>query len=319
MPVVALLSVLVGIALQSSPTHAGSATAAESVEDCAAAGDVQPAHGSMAMAATAATRASRYQPLDISGQTVLITGASAGIGAATAVRFAELGCKLVLVARREERLNQIKADLTEQYGVAVHTVVLDVADMAGITAMPAALPPAFAEIDILVNNAGFAKGVAKATENDIATIQAMMQVNVVALMAITKFFSPGMVARGRGHIINIGSIAGHEAYGGGSIYCATKFAVDAFTTSTRHDLVDTPVRVTAISPGAVNTDFSTVRYGDKAKADDVYTGFNPLLADDIADNVGYAATRPLNVQIADIVVLANAQSSAKTVSRGGTH
>lgn len=310
---VAVLSVLLGLALHSTLPHA----AAEPAEDCTAAEKGCETEGPSKMAAP---RTSRYQPLDISGQTVLITGASAGIGAATAVRFAELGCKLVLVARREDRLNQIKADLTEQYGVAVHTVVLDVADIAALAAMPATLPAAFAEVDILVNNAGFAKGVAKATENDLATIQAMMQVNVVALMSITALFSPGMVTRGRGHIINIGSIAGHEAYAGGSIYCATKHAVDAFTTSTRHDLVDTPVRVTAISPGAVNTEFSTVRYdGDTNKADDVYAGFNPLLADDIADNVGYAATRPLNVQVADIVVLANAQSGAKTVSRTGTH
>ena len=252
--------------------------------------------------------------MSIKGKRALVTGASAGIGGACAEALAAEGCNLVVVARRAERLEELKARLEREHGVHVHTVTLDVSDTAAIAALPEALPA----VDILVNNAGFAVGVDKAHESKMGTVEAMFKVNVLGLVAFHTAFVPGMVARGYGHVINIGSIAGHEAYAGGSAYCATKHAVDAFTTSARHDLLDTPVRVTAISPGAVNTEFSTVRFGgDKAKADGVYAGFTPLVAEDIADNVCYAATRPLHVQVADIVVLANAQSGAKAVHRGG--
>jgi 3-hydroxy acid dehydrogenase/malonic semialdehyde reductase len=173
------------------------------------------------------------------------------------------------------------------------------------------------QVDILVNNAGLALGVSGVAENDMEHVRQMMDTNVMAVIAFSRAFIPGMRSRGRGHLINIGSIAGHEVYSGGSVYCATKHAVDAFTTAARHDLLGTPIRVTAISPGLVNTEFSTIRFGDKSAADKLYTDIVPLVASDIADNVIYAATRPRHVQVADMVVLATNQSAAKSVARVG--
>ena len=239
------------------------------------------------------------------------------IGEACALRFAEAGCSVILVARRVERLNALSARLAAMPECpGVHVVALDVRDTDRILALPAELPPGLAEVDILVNNAGLALGVAAADALEMEDAFTMLDTNVKSVMAFTRAFAPGMRARGRGHIINMSSIAGQEAYGGGSAYCASKHAVDAFTTATRHDLVGTPVRVTAISPGAVRTEFSVVRFGgDQAKADDVYAGIEPLLAEDIADNVLYAATRPAHVQVADITVFATYQSSAKGLAR----
>jgi len=258
--------------------------------------------------------------MDVAGQTVLVTGATAGIGEACAWRFAEAGCVLVLLGRRTERLAALAAALKAAYPSIVdpHCVTLDVQDLAAIAALPAVLPTAYAAVDVLVNNAGLALGTAGAADNSMKDVVQMISTNVTGLMAFTSAFVPGMRTRGRGHLINIGSIAGHEAYAGGSVYCATKHAVNAFTMAARHDLVATPVRVTAISPGMVNTEFSTVRFdGDQSAADAVYADIEPLVAADIADNVMYAATRPKHVQIADIIVLATNQAAAKAVARVG--
>lgn len=258
-----------------------------------------------------------YTPYSIAGQVALITGASSGIGEACAWRFAEAGCKLVLIARRQERLAALQQAIGDHYPeLAVHTVTMDVQDLEGIAALPAQLPREFQEVDILLPNAGLALGVAAVHELDMEDAKTMMTTNVLSVMAFVRAFSPGMVVRNRGHLLFMSSVAGHEAYGGGAGYCATKHALDAYCTAARHDLVGTNVRVTAISPGAVKTEFSVVRFkGDEGKADAVYEGINPLLASDIADNVMYAATRPPHVQICEILVFATYQSSAKGIAR----
>jgi len=260
-----------------------------------------------------------YAPLDIAGQTVLVTGASSGFGLAAAWRFAELGCKVILVARREERLVELAAEIGAKYADAkVHCVKLDMCDVAKIEALPAELPPEFAEVDILVNNAGLALGKRSAAENVTGDVETMIRTNVTALIVATSVFTKGMLARGRGHVINVGSIAGHEAYAGGSVYCATKHAVTAFTSAARHDLVGTPVRVTCVSPGFAETEFSVVRMGgDAAKAAAVYADLVPLSANDIADQIVYAATRPAHVQIADIICWPTNQAGPTNIARVG--
>ena len=260
-----------------------------------------------------------YTPMSVEGQTVLITGATAGIGEATAWRFAEAGARLVLLGRRTERLEALKGALSEAYPSLpeVCCVTFDVQEIAKIGELPTELPESHRCVDILVNNAGLALGVAGVAENDMEHVRQMIDTNVTAVMAFTRAFVPGMRSRGRGHLINIGSIAGHECYSGGSVYCATKHAIDAFTTAARHDLLGTPIRVTAISPGLVNTEFSMIRYGDKSSADKLYENISPLVAADIADNVMYAATRPKHVQIADMIVLATNQAAAKALARVG--
>ena len=180
-----------------------------------------------------------YPALSLAGDVVLISGATSGIGEACAHRFAEAGCKLVVTGRRAERLDALKAALEAKYGVDVKCVTMDVTDLDRVAGLPAELLPL--EVDILINNAGLALGVAGADSNSISDIQQMMATNVTALMAMTAAFLPGMKARGKGHLINIGSIAGHESYAGGSVYCASKHAVTAFTAAARHDLVGTPV------------------------------------------------------------------------------
>lgn len=258
-----------------------------------------------------------YPSASVADEVVLITGATAGIGEACAYRFAEAGARLVLLGRRAERLSALQESLTSKYGTQSHTVQLDVQDLDAVAALPETLPASFAAVSVLVNNAGLALGVSPAEANDMASVTTMLTTNVAAVMAFTRAFVPGFKQRGKGHLINVGSIAGHEAYAGGSVYCATKHAVDAFTTAARHDLIATPVRVTAISPGIVNTEFSTVRLGSKEKADAVYADVEPLVAADVADNIFYAATRPAHVQIADIVVLATNQAAAKAIARVG--
>ncbi|KAF5829531.1 hypothetical protein DUNSADRAFT_15949 [Dunaliella salina] len=263
---------------------------------------------------------SLYQPADIKGKVVLITGASAGFGEAFAYRFAELGCRLVLVARRMERLQALADSLHAKFGAVgckCHPVCLDVRDIPACEALPSRLPAEFAQVDILINNAGLALGLAGVQDNSMQNMQIMLETNVLAVMALTKaFLSSSMLPRNEGHIINISSTAGQEAYPGGSGYNASKFALSGYSTAARHDLVGKNIRVTVISPGAVQTEFSLVRFnGDAERAASVYKGYDNLLAQDVADNVVYAATRPSRVQIAEITVTSVHQSGAKYTAR----
>jgi serine 3-dehydrogenase len=243
----------------------------------------------------------------LQGKTVFITGASSGIGEASAKKFAESGSKLVLAARRLDRLQALAAKLPSK----CHLVELDVRDRTAIEKAVASIPTEFAAIDILLNNAGKARGLAKLHEAEIADHEEMIDTNVKGLLYCTRAIVPGMIKRGYGHVINIGSIAGHEIYPNGSVYCATKYAVDALTKGLRIDLVDTPVRVSTVDPGLVETEFSLVRFnGDKERAKKVYTGYQPLTPDDVAEAILWVADRPLHVQIAEVIILPSAQASA---------
>ncbi|EIE21163.1 NAD(P)-binding protein, partial [Coccomyxa subellipsoidea C-169] len=248
---------------------------------------------------------------------ICVTGASSGIGRAAAQQFAEIGAKLILVARRNERLQALKKELEEEHEVVeTHTVAIDLQDLDKVSGLVPGLPDGFRDVDVLVNNAGLALGKAPAHENDIADVATMLDTNCKSLVVLTQQVAEGMVKRNWGHIINVSSIAAHEHYAGGSVYCGTKAFVSAFTNATRHDLVGTNVRVTAISPGAVQTEFSNVRFkGNDQAADSVYAGIVPLTADDIADQIVYAATRPSHVQIGEIICYATYQASPTNIAR----
>lgn len=252
----------------------------------------------------------------LSGKTILITGASAGIGLACAHQFAGKGANLILTARRTERLMQLKQTLMQELKVQVHTQALDVRDDEAIASMINDLPGTMQDIDILVNNAGLVIGVEKAQETPGEDVDTMLDTNVKGVLNMIRAIVPGMVSKECGHVINISSIAGHEAYPGGSVYCASKHAVDALTKSLRMDLVSTPIRVTAISPGLVDTEFSLVRFkGDQQKAAAVYAGMEALVAEDIAEAVLFAASRPPHVQVADMIIFPTQQAAATVVHR----
>ncbi|OBZ90568.1 hypothetical protein A0J61_01384 [Choanephora cucurbitarum] len=253
----------------------------------------------------------------LQGKTVFITGASAGIGEATARQFADEGCNLVITARRLEKLEQLKSELNKSYpNIYVHATQLDVRSKQEIDKVVAELPAQVKDIDVLINNAGMVIGLDPLVEVEEEVVDQMLATNVKGLIFLTKAIVPQMKQRGTGHVINIGSIAGKQAYAGGSIYCATKFAVDAITKSLAIELVDTPVRVSQICPGLVNTEFSTVRFrGDKEKADSVYKGIQPLVADDIAELIVFTASRPAHVNIQDMLVFPTNQADSKTVYR----
>lgn len=243
------------------------------------------------------------------GKTVLITGATSGIGEGCARKFAAMGSNLILNGRNIEKLNQLKEELTA-LGVEVLTLPFDVRDRAAMRAAIDSLQGPWQQIDVLINNAGLVIGVDKEFEGNLDEWDIVLDTNIKALLSMTRMIVPGMVARGRGHIINIGSIAGDAAYPGGSVYCATKAAVKALSDGLRIDLVDTPLRVTNIKPGMVETNFTVVRYrGDKQRADDFYKGIRPLTGDDIAEVVYYAASAPEHVQIAEVLVMPTYQAT----------
>ena len=242
---------------------------------------------------------------------VLITGASSGIGLECAKLFAKNGSNLILFARRLERLEDIKRDLEKKFGVKVIIKKVDVRDRRQVTEGTTNLP----NVDILINNAGLAKGIEKIQEGDWEKWEQMIDTNIKGLLAVTRALLPGMIERNIGHIINIGSIAGHETYPGGNVYNATKFAVNALTKAIRMDLYGYNIRCSSVDPGMVETEFSIVRLDDKDKAKKVYEGFEPLRAVDIAETVYFVASRPSHVNIQDIVIMPTAQASATLVSR----
>jgi 3-hydroxy acid dehydrogenase/malonic semialdehyde reductase len=238
---------------------------------------------------------------------VFVTGASSGFGAAVARRFAAAGARVVAAARRADRLE----DLAGELGPRLLPVTLDVRDRAAVFGVMDSLPPEFADIDVLVNNAGLALGLGPAQTADLDEWDQMIDTNCKGLVYCTRAVLPGMVARGRGHVISLGSVAGAYPYPGGNVYGGTKAFVHQFSLNLRSDLHGTGVRVTCVEPGMADTEFSTVRFGgDKAKADQVYTGMQPLTADDIAESIFWAATMPRHVNVNVIELMATAQSFA---------
>ena len=252
-------------------------------------------------------------------KTIFITGASSGIGLACATAFAALDARLLLAARRVERLEPLAATLFAQFGVEVRTFQLDVRDQPAVENAIEQLPAEWKRIDVLVNNAGLSRGLDKLHEGNLSDWEEMIDTNVKGLLYVSRAVLPGMVVRGTGHVINIGSIAGHEVYPGGNVYSATKHAVDALTQGMRMDLLGTGVRVSTVDPGMVETEFSQVRFhGDAERAAKVYAGMTPLTADDVADAVVYCATRPPHVDVAQMILLPTAQASVTQVHRKQT-
>ncbi len=242
---------------------------------------------------------------------VLITGATSGIGHACAVKFAENGHDLILTGRRSDRLEKIKESIRQTYGTKVLTLCFDVRDKASVQKELDSLPEEWKNIGILINNAGLAVGMNPIQEGEIDDWERMIDTNIKGLLYVTRAILPGMTQRNKGHIINIGSIAGKEVYPNGNVYCATKHAVDALTKAMRIDAVKYGIKVTQVAPGAVETEFSIVRFkGDKEKADAVYRGFEPLHPEDIAAVTYFATTLPPHANINDMVVMPTAQASA---------
>lgn len=253
--------------------------------------------------------------ISLKNQTAFITGASSGIGKATAMLFAEHGARLILTARRMDRLTALADELKKKFNAEILPIELDVRNKQAVADCIAALPSAWRDIDILVNNAGLARESCKMQDGHLDSWETMIATNINGLLYITHAVLPFMLARKKGHIINIGSIAGREYYTGGNVYAATKHAVKSITESLRLDLLGTGLRVSEIAPGAVHTEFSEVRWQDKKASDDFYSQFTALKAEDIADAIHYCATRPLHVNIAEMLILSTDQASANHVHR----
>lgn len=254
--------------------------------------------------------------VNLKGQCVFVTGASSGIGAATARAFAREGARLILAARRLERLTEIAAELKKAYGTESSCFALDVGQHKSVEAELEKLPEAWKAIDILVNNAGLSRGLVKLHEGGFFDWDEMIDTNVKGLLAVSRTVIPWMLKRNRGHIINIGSIAGHEVYPNGNVYCATKYAVRAISRGMKMDLHGTPIRVSSVDPGLAETEFSLVRFrGDKERAAQPYKGLKPLTGEDIAEAIVWCANRPEHVDIIEMVIMPTAQSSTTMVHR----
>jgi 3-hydroxy acid dehydrogenase / malonic semialdehyde reductase len=245
-----------------------------------------------------------------------ITGATAGIGKATAEVFAQNGWDIIITGRRKERLEAVSKNLREDYKIDVMELEFDVRELKQVEKAVSALPDKWKKINVLVNNAGLAVGLGSIQEGVIDDWERMIDTNIRGLLYMTRTIAPIMIKNGTGHIINIGSIAGKEVYPNGNVYCATKHAVDALNKGMRLDLVASNIKVTAINPGMVETEFSIVRFkGDEERAKKAYMGMKPLTPEDIAETIFWAASRPAHVNINDIVIMPTVQANATTTIR----
>jgi 3-hydroxy acid dehydrogenase / malonic semialdehyde reductase len=252
----------------------------------------------------------------LSNKIVLITGASSGIGKACAYDFAREGASVIILARRKEKLNALAEELKRDFNTEVRVLSLDLRNQNEVEAGFNSLPEEWKNIDVLINDAGLARGLSKIHEADTTHWEEMIDTNIKGLLYITRLVAPYMVKRESGHIINIGSTAGHEVYDSGNVYCATKFAVKALTQSIRIDLLSKNVKVTSVDPGMVLTEFAYVRFsGDEEKINKVYKGVVPLTAEDVSQAVLFAATRPAHVNINEIIITPSAQASSTQVYR----
>jgi NADP-dependent 3-hydroxy acid dehydrogenase YdfG len=253
----------------------------------------------------------------ISKKMIFITGATSGIGRATAMAYAKMGANLILTGRNIDVLKEMKSKLHEWYDIKVHILKFDVRNLEEIKDAVNNLPEEFKKIDILINNAGLALGVDKIHESSFESFDTIMDTNVKGLLYVSRVVVPYMLEHSPdGHIVNIASTAAQAAYAGGGVYCASKAAVKTLSDGMRIDLIDTPVRVTTINPGMVETNFSITRFGgDKKRADKVYEGIEPLMAENVADTIIYATNLPLNVQICDLTVTSNHQADGRTSYR----
>jgi len=247
---------------------------------------------------------------------VFVTGATSGIGKSCAFRFAASGYKVIISGRRSDRLALIEATLKREYSTAVYSLVLDVTQREKVNQAIGSMPEEFRKIDVLINNAGLALGLEPLHEGDPGEWDRMIDTNIKGLLNVSHAVIPLMISHGKGHIINVGSIAGREAYPRGNVYCATKAAVDSLSKTMRMDLLSYGIKVTQIAPGAVETEFSIVRFnGDEQRASDVYKGFEPLHPEDVAEVIHYAASLPAHVNINDLLLMPTAQAAATQIHR----
>lgn len=252
----------------------------------------------------------------LSGKIVLVTGASSGIGRSTALAFAREGARVAVCARREDRLESLKDELSQGGAAAIHTFALDVTRRTSVEETLRGLPVEWSAIDVLVNNAGLSRGLAKVYEDDPENWEEMIDTNIKGLLYVTRAIVPGMVERNRGHVINMGSTAGYITYANGAVYCATKAAEKSISEGLKIDLMGTAVRVTSIDPGMVQTEFSEIRFrGDKERAEKVYQNITPLKPEDVADAIVWAASRPAHVNIHNVVMTTIDQANSVVFHR----
>ena len=247
---------------------------------------------------------------------ILITGATAGIGKATAELYAKNGWNLILTGRREKRLKELKTELESSNGVEILPLCFDIRDKDAVHVAVNGLSEKWKNIDVLLNNAGLAQGFSDIQDGNLEDWETMIDTNIKGLLYVSKAVMPNMILRKAGHIVNIGSIAGKEVYAKGNVYCSTKHAVEGITKALRMDLLPHKIKVSAVCPGAVDTEFSTVRFnGDKQRADDVYQGYQPLLAKDIAEAIYFVTSRPFHVNINDLLIMPTAQANTSNLLR----